>query len=137
MSFRIAAIAMVLAVGCSRGPIVRGDVVRGGSTSNLSIRVTSSDSTLAPAPVDLVQVSARRGRVAEATPGQVFWAIAHKPGVPALRLPAVIQYGSAPEGYGSTGSAPILPAGDYEVRVNAGGVWSATPFRVNNQNVIE
>jgi hypothetical protein len=108
--------ALVSLAGCSTGPRVRADVSRGDAAAQLSIRLSSSDSALAPVPVDLIQVNDRHGARAGGA-GQVLWTV--------------------PNGYGSTGPAPMLPMGDYEVRVNAGGVWSVTPFRITALNVIE
>ena len=122
--------------GCSTGPRVRADVSRGEPAAQLSIRLFSSDSTLAPVPVDVVQINIRHS-VRRAQAGEVLWAVALRPGTPALRLPALIAYGAVPKGYGSSGPAPVLVNGDYELRVNAGGVWTVTPFKINPSNVIE
>jgi hypothetical protein len=113
---------------------VRADVPRGEPAAQLSIRLSSSDSTLAPVAVDLIQINNRHRR---GQPGEVMWAVAHKPGTPGLRLPALITYGVVPSGYRSSGPVPPLPMGDYEVRVDAGGVWTITSFRVNALNVVE
>lgn len=121
---------------CSTGPRVLADVSRGGPAAQLSIRLSSSDSTLAPVPIDVVQINIRHS-VRRGQAGQVLWAVALRPGRPALRLPALIPYGTVPDGYGSSGPAPLLVNGDYEVRVNAGGVWTVTPFKINPLDVIE
>lgn len=129
-------VLLVSLAACSAGPRVRADVTRGEPATQLSIRLSSSDSSLAPVPVDLVQVNLRHSTKPGGV-GQVLWAVALKPGKPALRLPALVPYGVVPSGYGSSGPAPVLPMGDYEVRVNAGGVWSVTPFKITPLNVIE
>ena len=127
-------VSFAILAGCSSGPRVRADVARGEPAAQLSIRLSSSDSSLAPVPVDLIQVNNRHRR---GQPGEVMWAVAHKPGTPGLRLPALITYGVVPSGYGSSGPVAPLLMGDYEVRVNAGGVWTVTPFRITALNVIE
>lgn len=127
---------LVSLAGCSAGPRVRADVTRGDQAARLSIRLSSSDSELAPVPVDRVQVNLRHS-VKPGGVGQVVWAVVHRPGTPALRLPALVPYGVVPSGYTASGPAPMLATGDYEVRVNAGGAWSVTPFRITALNVIE
>ena len=128
--------AFVSLAACSAGPRVRADVARGNQAGQLSIRLSSSDSELAPVPVDLVQINLRHSAKPGGV-GQVIWKVVHRPGTPALRLPALVPYGVVPSGYYSSGPAPMLATGDYEVRVNAGGAWSVTPFRITALNVIE
>jgi hypothetical protein len=130
-------IAAIALAGCSRGPTVRADVVHGAPANEISIRLWASDSTLAPAPVDYVQIAHATSGRGSAGISETIWAAAHIPGTPALRLPAMVQYGVAPSGYGSSGPAPVLPMGSYEVRVSAGGIVHVTPFQITALNVVE
>jgi hypothetical protein len=131
------AFAALLLATCSTGPTVRVDVARGEPASNISFRVASSDSTLAPAPISQIQVTDAQSGRGRGAPGAVRWAVAHRPGTPPLQLPATIQYGVAPHNYVSATPAPPLPLGRYEVRINASGLWSVTPFRVTEHGTIE
>jgi hypothetical protein len=135
---RAASLIALLAslAGCSTGPRVRAEVTRGEAATALSIRLSSSDSSLAPVPIDLVQVNVKHSPKPGGV-GPMLWAVTLQPGKPALRLPALIPYGAVPSGYEANGPAPALPIGEYEVRVNAGGVWSVTSFKVTPLNVIE
>ena len=127
---------LVSLAACSAGPRVRADVTRGEPATALSIRLSSSDSSLAPVPIELVQVNVRHSPKPGGV-GPLLWAVTLQPGKPALQLPALVPYGAVPTGYEANGPAPALPSGEYEVRVRAGGVWSVTPFKVNLLNVVE
>lgn len=128
---------LALSTGCSMRPTVRGDVERGVLATALRIHVSATASAPTAPVVEQIQVSTRGTGRARGTQGHVEWSLARQRGAPAMELPAVIRYGVVPHGFGSSGPAPVLANGQYEVRVMSNGVWSVTPFRVTNQNTIE
>ena len=129
-------VPLILAA-CSSGPAVQVEVERGGPAANLRFHIDSTDSTLTPAPISMIQVRTAALSQKRGGPGALRWALAHRPGTPPLPLPAVVQYGVAPENYAGTSPVSLLPFGGYEVRVNSGGVWRVASFRVTEHGTIE
>ena len=132
-----AAGALLIVVACSPGPRVQVDVSRGEPATALRFNLRSSDSALAPAPIEMIEVldGARPGN--RAAGGATRWTLAHKPGTPPLQLPTAVLYGVAPPAYVASGAAPPLTPGPYVVRVRAGGIWTQESFSVTQANTIE
>ena len=132
-----AAVGALLLAACSPGPRVQVEVSRGEPATALRFNLRSSDSALAPAPIEMIEVldGARRGNTA--TAGATRWSLAHKPGTPPLQLPTAVLYGVAPPAYVASGAAPPLAPGPYVVRVRAGGIWTRESFSVTAENMVE
>ena len=130
-------VILALATGCSMRPAVRGDVERGVSATELSLHLSATANAQTAPVVEQIQVSTRGVGRSRGTQGHIEWALARQSGARPLELPAVIRYGVVPQGFGSSGPAPALVSGQYELRVMSSGVWSVVPFRVTNQNTIE
>jgi hypothetical protein len=128
---------LALATGCSMRPAVRADVERGVPATELRFNLSATANAQTAPVVEQIQVSTRGVGRARGTQGHIEWALARQSGAPTLELPAVIRYGDVPQGFGSSGPAPVLANGQYELRVMANGVWSVAPFRVTGQNTIE
>ena len=132
-----AAVGALLLAACSPGPRVQVDVSRGELATALRFNLHSSDSALAPAPIEMIEVLYRGkpGSVPDASAAR--WTLVHKPGTPPLQLPTAILYGVAPPGYVAAGAAPPLGLGPYLVRVRAGGIWTQESFSVTLANTVE
>ena len=134
---RVTFVLLAAILSCATRPPVRGDVERGVPATQLRIHLVASDSTRPPVPVDQIEVTSRSRTRRGGPPGPLRWSIARRRGAPALPLPAIIPFGTVPEGFGDSGPAIPLPNGQYQLRVLAGGVWSVTSFRVTDDNRIE
>jgi len=133
----LAAVGALLLAACSPGPRVQVEVSRGEPATALRFNLHSSDTALAPAPIEMIEVRSggKPGKVPDASATR--WTLAHKPGTPPLQLPAAILYGVAPPAYVASGAAPPLTPGSYVVRVRAGGIWTQESFSVTAENTVE
>ena len=133
----LVASAALLLAACSAGPRVEVEVPRGELAAALRFNLHSSDTALAPAPVEMIEVLDGGRPASGPERGTACWILVHKPGTPPLQLPTAVLYGTVPPGYVASGTATPLTLGPYVVRVRAGGVWTQTRFSVTAANTIE